>query len=93
MVNPHSCPTHRCICSFSFRWLYGFLCTGFLPTRVPFPALAVMLLGVGVKNETLVLLYLLMDYISEVDRGVLREALTISRAHSVSCHFSQQSSG
>ena len=62
---------------------HGFLCTGFLPTRVAFPALAGMLLGVGVKIETSVLLDSFMDYISEVDRGVLREALTISRALSL----------
>ena len=61
---------------------HGFLCTGFLPARIAFPALAGMLLGAGVKIETSVLLESFIDYISEVDRGVLKEALTISRAQS-----------
>ena len=63
---------------------HGFLCTGFLPTRVAFPALAGMLLGPGVKIKTAILLEAFVDYLSEVDRGTLKEALTISRAQL--CH-------
>ena len=59
---------------------HAFLCTGFLPTRVAFPTLAGMLLGPGVKIDSPILLEALADYLSEVDRGVLKEALTISRA-------------
>ena len=56
--------------SFFVTWFL--LCTGFLPTRVAFPALAGMLLGPGVKIKTAILLEAFVDYLSEVDRGTLK---------------------
>ena len=63
---------------------HGFVCTGFLPTRVTFPTLAGMLLGPDVKIKSSHLVEAFVDYVSDVDREVLKEAITIAKADT--CH-------
>ena len=65
---------------------HAYLCTGFLPTRIAYLALAGMLLGSGVKIDASILLEALVDYLSEVDQKVMKEALAISRAK-LCCSF------
>ena len=60
---------------------YGYLCTGFLPTKIYFPSLAAMLLGLlgpGVTIERNVLVESFLDFLSYVDRSILHEAMQIS---------------
>lgn len=54
---------------------HGYLCCGFLPTRVCFPVLALALLGLGtvLSRETLVGDFL--DFVSDVDKTTLKLAM------------------
>ena len=54
---------------------HGYLCSGFLPTRISFPVLALVLLGPSttISRETLVSCFL--EFVSQVDRKTIAEAL------------------
>ncbi len=50
---------------------HGYLCTGFLPTRISFLSLVAIVLGPGELVESF------LDYVSDVDRNVLSSAVQI----------------
>ena len=80
VVNPHtdlsSLPVLGRILS------HGYLCTGFLPTQIAFPTLAAMVLGPRVDIECSVLVRSFLDYVSDVDRTVLRTAVHTAKVTS-----------
>ena len=57
---------------------HGYMCTEFLPTRVALPALMAMFLGPTVNIGPEVFIEVFLDYISQVDRCIVNEALEIS---------------
>ncbi len=62
---------------------HGYLCTGFLPTRISFPSLVAIVLGPGAHIEDV---ESFLDYVSDVDRNVLSSAVEILK-HSSKTSF------
>ena len=58
---------------------HGYLCTGYLPTQISFPSLAAMLLGPSVNIDFSVLIESFLDYVSDVERSVLKSAVEIAK--------------
>ncbi len=54
---------------------HGYLSSAFLPVRIAFPTLAVVLLGPSQKIPSSILKESFMDYLSAVDRVIVRKAL------------------
>ena len=56
---------------------HGYLCCGFLPTRISFPVLALILLGLStsISHETFVKYF--VEFLSQVDRKVISRALQV----------------
>ena len=57
---------------------HGYLFCNMLPTRIVFPCVAAILLGVGVKIPQKILLNSFVDYLSLVEQMVLKECFSIS---------------
>ena len=75
-IEPHCSSTHLKVIGRILS--HGYLCTGFLPTRVALPALMGMLLGPGVEVGGKVYLEAFLDYVSEVDRFTINQALAVT---------------
>lgn len=75
-IEPHSSSTDLKVIGRILS--HGYLCTGFLPTRVALPSLMGMLLGPGVEVGEKVYIGAFHDYLSEVDRYTTNQALTVT---------------
>ena len=75
-IEPHSSSTDLRVVGRILS--HGYLCIGFLPTRVALPALVGMLLGPGVEVGGKVYLEAFLDYLSEVDRFTINQALVLT---------------
>jgi hypothetical protein len=56
---------------------HGYLCCGFLPTRIAFPVLACALLGPSVSLSTDIYVQSFSDYLSTVDYNTISHALKV----------------
>ena len=57
---------------------HGYLLTGFLPTRIAFPALASILLGPEVKMSSKILVETFASSLSSYEAALIKEALSFS---------------
>ncbi len=56
---------------------HGYLCCGFLPTRIAFPVLASVLLGPSTSIPPDILVQSFSDYLSPVDNKTITDALAL----------------
>ena len=58
---------------------HGYLCCGFIPTRIAFPVLASVFFGLSTEIPQDKLLESFLEYLSVVDRGVITQALVADK--------------
>ncbi len=58
---------------------HGYLSTGFLPVQISLPTLIAMLFGPGIELDSHLLTESFLDFLSDVDRDVLRRAINFAR--------------
>ena len=56
---------------------HGFLCSGFLPTRIAYPVLAFVLLGTDTSLPQRLFVECLCDFLSIIDRKIISDALKV----------------
>ncbi len=54
---------------------HGYLCCGFLPTRIAFPVLALVLLGLSTSISQEIFIKYFLEFLSHIDRKVITAAL------------------
>ena len=57
---------------------HGYLVTGFLPTRIALPTLLSILLGPPVKIRNNIITEVLLDFVTDNNRKIIKEALAVN---------------